>query len=169
LAQPEGSADGERQLIIEFGRRLREARRRAGLSQAEVAARLGIRQGYVSRVELGTENITLSACVRFAQAVGCLFSPEFTPPEPRDSASASSFAEFGRHLREARRRAGLSQAALAVRLGMTQGYVSRVERGAQNITLSACEVFAAAVGCMFTTMLTPKPRDRKDRSPNREN
>jgi hypothetical protein len=52
---------------------------------------------------------------------------------------------------------------------MTQGYVSRVERGAQNITLSACEVFAAAVGCMFTTMLTPKPRDRKDRSPNREN
>jgi transcriptional regulator with XRE-family HTH domain len=167
LGQAEGSADRERQLIIEFGRRLREARRRAGLSQAEVAARLGIRQGYVSRVELGTENITLSACVRFAQAVGCLFSPEFTPPEPRDS--ASGFAEFGGHLREARRRAGLSQAALAARLGMTQGYVSRVERGAQNITLSACEVFAAAVGCIFTTMLTPKPRDRKDRSPNREN
>jgi transcriptional regulator with XRE-family HTH domain len=74
LARPEGSADAERQLIIEFGRRLREARRRAGLSQAEVAARLGIRQGYVSRVELGAENVTLSACVRFAQAVGCVFS-----------------------------------------------------------------------------------------------
>jgi transcriptional regulator with XRE-family HTH domain len=95
LEQAGGSADSERQLIIEFGRRLREARKRAGLSQAEVAARLGIRQGYVSRVELGTENITLSACVRFAQAVGCLFSPEFTPPEPHDS--ASGFAEFGRH------------------------------------------------------------------------
>lgn len=68
MEQAGGSADSERQLIIEFGRRLREARKRAGLSQAEVAARLGIRQGYVSRVELGTENITLSACVRFAQA-----------------------------------------------------------------------------------------------------
>jgi len=160
LGQAEGSPDRERQLIIEFGRRLREARRRAGLSQAEVAARLGIRQGYVSRVELGMENITLSACVRFAQAVGCAVSTEVTPPKPRDSAGASGFVEFGRHLREARRRAGLSQDALAARLGMTQGYVSRVERGAQNITLSACEVFAAAVDCMFTTVLTPTPRDR---------
>lgn len=160
MAQPAGSADGERQLIIEFGRRLREARRRAGLSQAEVAARLGIRQSYVSRVELGTENITLSACVRFAQAIGCLFSTEFTPPQPRTS--DSSFAEFGRRLREARQRAGISQVALAARLGMTQGYVSRVERGAQNISLSACETFAAAVGCVFTAVLTPKPRDRQN-------
>ena len=53
MAQPAGSADGERQLIMEFGRRLREGRRRAGLSQAEVAKRLGIRQSYVSRVEFG--------------------------------------------------------------------------------------------------------------------
>jgi transcriptional regulator with XRE-family HTH domain len=137
---------------------LRDARRRAGLSQAEVAKRLGIRQTYVSRVELGTENITLSACARFAQAVGCLFSTDFTPPTPRDS--DSGIAEFGRRLREARRRAGLSQVELAARLGMTQGYVSRVERGAQNISLSACEAFAAAVGYMFTAVLTPKPRDR---------
>jgi transcriptional regulator with XRE-family HTH domain len=158
LAQPAGSADDERQLIIEFGRRLREARRRAGLSQAEVAKRLGgIRQSYVSRVELGTENITLSACAKFAQAMGCLFSTEFTPPKSRDS--ASGIAEFGQRLREARLRAGISQVALAARLGMTQGYVSRVERGAQNISLSACETFAAAVGCTFTAVLTPKPRD----------
>lgn len=160
MGQPAGSADGERQLIIEFGRRLREARRRAGLSQAEVASRLGIRQSYVSRVELGTENITLSACARFAQAMGCLFSTEFTPPQPR--ASDSSFAEFGQRLREARQRAGISQVALAARLGMTQGYVSRVERGAQNISLAACETFAAAVGCLFTAVLTPKPRDRQN-------
>ena len=158
MAQPEGSADGERQLIIEFGRRLREARRRAGLSQAEVAKRLGIGQAYVSRVELGGENITLAACVRFAQAVGCLFSPEFLPPTPRDS--PSGFTEFGRHLREARRQAGLSQAALAARLGMTQGYVSRVERGTQNISLAACEAFADAVGCTFSMVLMPKPRER---------
>ncbi|HEV2100376.1 MAG TPA: helix-turn-helix transcriptional regulator [Stellaceae bacterium] len=156
MGQPEGSTDGERQLIIEFGRRLREARRQAGLSQAEVAARLGIRQGYVSRVELGAENITLSACVRFAQAVGCLFSPEFRPPTPRDS--EAGIAEFAQRLREARRRAGLSQAALAARLGITQASVSRVERGAQNLTLAACEAFADAVGCTFSTILMPKPR-----------
>ena len=135
MEQPEGSADGERQLIIEFGRRLREARRRAGLSQAEVAARLGIGQRYVSRVELGTENITLSACVRFARAVGCLFSPEFMPPRtPRDS--DGGIAEFARRLREARRRAGLSQAALGARLGMTQVLrVSRRTRGPEYLAV----------------------------------
>jgi transcriptional regulator with XRE-family HTH domain len=133
---------------------LREARKRAGLSQAEVAARLGIGQAYVSRVERGAQNITLSYCVRFAQAVGCTVSTEVIPPNPRDRDGASGLGEFGRRLREARRQAGLSQVELAARLGMTQGYVSRVERGAQNITLAACEVFAAAVGCVFTTALT---------------
>jgi transcriptional regulator with XRE-family HTH domain len=93
------------------------------------------------------------------------FSTEVTPPKPRDS--GTGIAEFGRHLREERRRAGLSQEALAARLGMTQGYVSRVERGAQNITLSACEVFAAAIGCMFRTVLTPKPGDRSRSSSRR--
>jgi transcriptional regulator with XRE-family HTH domain len=160
LEEPAGSADDERQIIIEFGRRLREARKRAGLSQAEVATRLGIGQSYVSRVERGAQNITLSHCVRFAQAVGCTFSTEFTPPRPRDNDSDSSTAEFARRLREERRRAGLSQAELAARLGMTQGYLSRVERGAQNISLSACEAFADAVGCTFSAVLMPKPRDR---------
>ena len=163
MGQAEGSADGERQLIREFGRSLREARKRAGLSQAEVATRLGIGQSYVSRVERGAQNITLSHCVRFAQAVGCTFSTEFTPPRPRDNDSDSSTAEFARRLREERRRAGLSQAELAARLGMTQGYLSRVERGAQNISLSACEAFATAVGCMFSVAVTRNPRDRDGR------
>ena len=156
LEEPAGSADDERQIIIEFGRRLREARKRAGLSQAEVATRLGIGQAYVSRVERGRENITLSACVRFARAVG--WSPDFSPPNPRDGDGIG--IPFGRRLREARKRAGLSQAEVARRLGMTQSYVSRVERGDQNITLSACESSARAVGCIFSPALMPKPRDR---------
>ena len=142
--------------MIEFGRRLREARTHAGLSQAEVATRLGIRQSYVSRVERGAQNISVLACVRFAQAMGCLFSTEFMP-KPRDGAGDG--IAFGRRLREARERAGLSQADVAAHLGITQSYVSRVERGDQNITLSACEAFARAVGCIFSTVLTPSPRD----------
>lgn len=142
--------------MIEFGRRLREARTQAGLSQAEVATRLGIRQSYVSRVERGAQNISVLACVRFAQAMGYLFSTEFMP-KPRDG-DGDGIA-FGRRLREARERAGLSQADVAAHLGITQSYVSRVERGDQNITLSACEAFARAVGCIFSTVLTPSPRD----------
>lgn len=141
--------------MIEFGRRLREARTQAGLSQAEVATRLGIRQSYVSRVERGAQNISVLACVRFAQAMGYIFLTEFAP-KPRDHDGIA----FGRRLREAREQAGLSQADVAARLGITQSYVSRVERGDQNITLSACEAFARAVGCIFSTVLTPKPHDR---------
>ena len=85
--------------MIEFGRRLREARTQAGLSQAEVATRLGIRQSYVSRVERGAQNISVLACVRFAQAMGYLFSTEFMP-KPRDG-DGDGIA-FGRRLREAR-------------------------------------------------------------------
>lgn len=73
--------------------------------------------------------------------------------------------QFGRSLREARERAGLSQADVAARLGMTQSYVSRVERGDQNITLSACAAFAQAVGCIFSTVLTPAAPDRDDIDP----
>ena len=155
MEEPIGSADSDRQLIIEFGRRLRVARKRAGLSQAEVATRLGIGQSYVSRVERGAQNISLLAGVKFAQVLGYEFSTDFSPPKPR----ARDGIPFGRHLREAREQAGLSQAEVARRLGMTQSYVSRVERGGQNITLSACEAFARAVGCIFSPALTPKPRD----------
>jgi transcriptional regulator with XRE-family HTH domain len=38
---------------MEFGQRLREARERAGLTQAQVAERLGLRQTHISRVEHG--------------------------------------------------------------------------------------------------------------------
>ena len=140
--------------MIEFGRRLRAARNQAGLSQAQVAARLGIRQSYVSRVERGAQNISVLAGARFAQAMGYIFSTEFRV-KPRDNDGIA----FGRRLREVRRRAGLSQAEVAARLGITQSYVSRVERGDQNVTLSTCEAFARAVGCIFSAVLTPQPSD----------
>jgi hypothetical protein len=96
-------------------------------------------------VERGAQNITLSYCVRFADAVGCEFATEF-PRKPSDS--ADGIAGFGRRLREAR-----------TRLGMTQAYVSRVELGRANITFSACEAFARALGFIFLPALRPMPRD----------
>ena len=138
----------------EFGRRLRDARKQAGLTQAEVARRVGARQGYVSSVERGAQNITLSYCVRFADAVGCTFSTEFM----REPADSDGIVEFGRRLREARKRLGLSQAEVAARLGVTQAYVSRIELGRANITFSACEAFARAVGSIFSPTLRSMPR-----------
>lgn len=42
---------------------------------------------------------------------------------------------FGRHIAEMRRRAGLSQEALALESGLARSYLGGVERGQRNISL----------------------------------
>jgi len=42
---------------------------------------------------------------------------------------------FGRNVRRLRRRAGLSQAALSIRVGVDRAHISAMERGMQNVTL----------------------------------
>jgi transcriptional regulator with XRE-family HTH domain len=51
-------------------RRLREAREAAGLTQAQVAAKLGKPQSYVSKVELGERRIDPVELARFAEIYG---------------------------------------------------------------------------------------------------
>jgi transcriptional regulator with XRE-family HTH domain len=50
--------------------RLRQARRDAGLTQAQVAERLGLRQTFVSKVELGERRIDPVELRRFAELYG---------------------------------------------------------------------------------------------------
>ena len=57
-------------LAQDFGAKLRETRRQAGLSQAELAQRVGTHQVYISLIERGTENPTLSSCEKYAKALG---------------------------------------------------------------------------------------------------
>jgi len=53
---------------------------------------------------------------------------------------------FGRNVREARRRAGLSQEQLAFEADMKRSYVSDLERGTRNPSLKAIGRLAAALG-----------------------
>jgi transcriptional regulator with XRE-family HTH domain len=62
----------------------------------------------------------------------------------------------GGHLvREARRRAGLSQAALAERVGTTQSAIARVERGGHSPTLEYLERLVRACGFTLDVRLVP--------------
>ena len=49
---------------------LYEARRAAGLTQKELAERLGTNQTYVAALEKGRKNITFSTLARYARACG---------------------------------------------------------------------------------------------------
>lgn len=62
-------AGAEKQILELFGRNLREARHRAGLTQTDVANIVASSQPFVGAVERGEQNIKLSTLVRLAYAV----------------------------------------------------------------------------------------------------
>lgn len=62
--------DTSEDLHVLFGENLRQARLRAKLSQAEVAARSGMGQPYISEIEGGVRDITLGTMSSVARAVG---------------------------------------------------------------------------------------------------
>ena len=68
-------------------------------------------------------------------------SPKSDQPVPDDLRTV-----FGQNLRTARINAGLTQAQLAQRTGLTQQYVSWVEAGHANITLATMTTLARVVG-----------------------
>jgi transcriptional regulator with XRE-family HTH domain len=60
---------------------------------------------------------------------------------------------FGQNLRTARINAGLTQAQLAQRTGLTQQYVSWVEAGHANVTLATMTTLARVVGWGVVALL----------------
>lgn len=53
-----------------IGERIKEARLRAGLSQTELAARLGYSKSAINKVEKGTRDIPRAAVDRYASVLG---------------------------------------------------------------------------------------------------
>ena len=63
-------------------------------------------------------------------------------------------ASFGANLKAARLKAGLTQAQLADAAGLLQQYVSLVESGKQNVTLTTAQTLARVVNRDVRTLLT---------------
>jgi transcriptional regulator with XRE-family HTH domain len=69
-------------LILNVGRRVAELRHQAGLSQEQLAERLGVSVQYLSRVELGT-NLTLNTIAKIANACRVTAADLFQVPGPQ--------------------------------------------------------------------------------------
>ena len=67
-------------------RELAEHRQAAGLSQTEVAARMGTSQSAVARLESGTADVRASTLERYAAAVGGQITWKLDRPGPGDTA-----------------------------------------------------------------------------------
>ena len=62
------------------------------------------------------------------------------------SIHSAQYATFLRVFRQARRRAGLTQAGLAKRVGETQSFISKCERGERRIDVVELRTFCRAFG-----------------------
>ncbi|TYL95946.1 helix-turn-helix transcriptional regulator [Bradyrhizobium rifense] len=80
-------AEDVRHLVGGNVRRLRIA---AGLSQAELANRLGVDRSYVSGLELGTRNATIVTLWHVSQALGVSFQEIFAEGTRRTRRSKGS-------------------------------------------------------------------------------
>ena len=62
---------------------------------------------------------------------------------------------FARNFKEARKKAGLTQAAIRERTGLAQPFISEVENGLSTINLDNAAQLAAAVGVPLWKLLVP--------------
>ena len=65
-----------------LGRNVREARKRRGISQEELAFGAGVKRSYVSDLERGTRNPSVKAIARLATALGVEPASLLLPPPP---------------------------------------------------------------------------------------
>ncbi|MDB5337371.1 MAG: transcriptional regulator [Planctomycetaceae bacterium] len=73
------------EIQIEFGKRLRTLRTRAGLSQEKLGALAGVARNFVSMIENGQRNVTLDTVQKLAKGLGCRMAALMPDAEERDS------------------------------------------------------------------------------------
>jgi transcriptional regulator with XRE-family HTH domain len=61
---------------------------------------------------------------------------------------------FGRRLRELRQKYGVTQQQLSVATGLTEGYISNMERGLKVPSLTTILRLAVALGCRVTELVS---------------
>jgi transcriptional regulator with XRE-family HTH domain len=67
---------------------------------------------------------------------------------------SSDYAAFLEQLKEARKKANLTQEQVARRLGQTQSFVSKVERGERRLDVVELRAFCKALEISFTSFIT---------------
>ncbi len=72
-----------------------------------------------------------------------------------NSEAAALLLTLGARAAEARRRLGLSQEKLAERMGISPGYVRRIERGRENLTVKSIAKLAESLGLTLRDLLAP--------------
>lgn len=62
--------DGESEVLIRFGRKVRDVRQSKSLSQEELADKAKVHRTYIGMIERGEKNATLITIIRISDALG---------------------------------------------------------------------------------------------------
>jgi transcriptional regulator with XRE-family HTH domain len=150
-----------------FGEKLRYLRRRRGLIQVDLASQLGLAgQSYLTNIETGKDVASLATILRVANFFSISADALLRDSVPLDSLEEPvrhythepqlSPEHFGGRLRELRLEHGITQAALARQLGLTQqSAVSNLESSRKwpspELVVRAADYF----GLRTDDLLTP--------------
>lgn len=74
-----------------------------------------------------------------------------------NAATRRKLAEIGLAIRDARERAGVSQAALAMKIGMHRENMIRIEKGRVNLTVETMMRIAEGLGVGLRVRFVAKP------------
>ena len=110
-----------------FGRRLRSARLSEGLSQQELAEKVGVQQGSVSHWEVGRVKPLSAQLKKLETVLGQLGAQKPLAEVP--GGEKTSTGAFGAWLRKARSSAGMSVPELAETSGLSAMAVYNIESG----------------------------------------
>lgn len=117
---------------------MKTQRKRAGLTQATVAERLGVTTAVVCQYECGKRNPKISTLEKYASVIGCDVMDFFVKPED------DVVRQIGQRIREERKVNGWTQSELGKELGVGHAVVSKWERGEVKLIVSRlveiCEV-----------------------------
>jgi len=67
----------KKEILIKFGKKVREERARLGLSQEELASRAGVHRTYIGMIERAEKNITLENIEKVSKALKISISDFF--------------------------------------------------------------------------------------------
>lgn len=163
--RPDGGLD-------DIGPRLGEMRRSLGMTQLDVAYKMGTTQPALARLEKGEAKANLRTLARYAEALGRRAVVQLTPSSdavprrlgesrlaanasasaPKAAAAASSamrmvdLEALPAALASMRKERGVTQSEVASRMATTQPVIARLESGDGIPNLTTLERFSQAIG-----------------------
>jgi predicted transcriptional regulator len=154
-APPDGPTSGERAddkagRFSSLGDRLVDLRRTLGITQVEVAKRMGSTQPAMARIEKGEMKPNLRTLRRYGEAIGQRVQVEFKPQAAGKSLGDGALERVPidavpEALAQVRRKLGLTQAQVAAAMDTSQPVIARLESGEAFPNLRTLERYCEAL------------------------